>query len=139
LSTYHPVSLWAPQNLNELPAVLPELRRRQAGPRTLLDHIEGSGAGFLDIASQEERFCNERVARNRGMRDTERLPDPVAVEARVLEGIDLDDEQRKIGWGEVAHIGAGAVVGGVVIVRVLGGGHDPIKKWRRRVFCVSKA
>jgi hypothetical protein len=139
LSTYHPVSLWAPQNLDELPAILPELRRRQAGPRTLLDHIEGSGAGFLDIASQEERLRNERVARDRGMRDTERLPHPIAVKARVLEGIDLDEEQGKIGWGEVAHVGAGAVVGGVVIVRMLGGSHDPIKKWRRRVFCVSKA
>ncbi len=57
----------------------------------------------------------------------ERLPHPVAVKARVLEGIDPDDEQGKIGREEIAHVGVGAVVGWVVvIVRVLGGGHDPI-------------
>ncbi|WP_214021224.1 hypothetical protein [Methanoculleus sp.] len=88
---------------------------------------------------RDERYLHAEVLAGDGLEDDEykrevddrepeegpeRLAHPVAVETGVLEGVNTDDEHGKIGRGEVAHVGAGGVVGGVVavIVRGLGRG-----------------
>ena len=53
-----------PEGLDELAAVLAELRRFQAGISGKSDHVECAGAGAFDIAGEEERFGKQGVVGN---------------------------------------------------------------------------
>ena len=57
----------APDGHGKCAAALFEIRLGQAGLATTIDHIEGTGAECFSVVRPEQRFGNQRIARNRGV------------------------------------------------------------------------
>ena len=60
----HPIAI---ESLNELPARLPELRRRKIGLGAQFEHVEDAAASLFGVVSQEHRLGYEGIAGNGGV------------------------------------------------------------------------
>ena len=54
----------APDGHGKCAAALLEIRLGQPGLATTLDHVEGAGAECFRVVRPEQRFGNQRIARN---------------------------------------------------------------------------